>query len=204
MRSGFTLLETLIALVIASLVTLVVMDSLSAATGHAARLEQVNRIHTERVLALIPVMRALEGAVPDYHDGDALFTGEARRVRGLTHSSVRAGINSGDLIGAPGAPTSFEIRVEGGVAGTRLLYAENGEVAIEATLPDGARLAYRDAAGAQHDVWPPPDGFESDPLYYRPIPAALLILDGDRPVLAATLARTASLNWRVQDLELVL
>jgi len=195
MRSGFTLLETLIALVIAALITLVLMDSLSAATGHAARLEEANRTHTARVLALVPVRRALEGAVPDYHDGEAVFTGEAQRARGLTLSGADA---------ADGSPAVFEIAIEAAGANAKLIYSEGGRALIETALPEGARLAYRDPSGAIHDVWPPEDGFEPDPLYYRPVPATILILDGETSVLAAAPARTTGLTLRTRDFELVL
>lgn len=195
MRSGFTLLETLIALVIASLITLVLMDSLSAAAGHAARLEQAAREHTARTLGLLPARRALEGAIADYHDGDALFTGEARRMRGLT------------LAGAGGAhagPVVFEIDITAGAGAARLIYTENGDALFEIAVPVGARLAYRDARGGLHDVWPPEDGFDPDPVYYRPLPAAVVILDGETAVMAAAPSRTAPLTLRSSDLELLL
>ncbi|MBI1235700.1 MAG: prepilin-type N-terminal cleavage/methylation domain-containing protein [Alphaproteobacteria bacterium] len=197
MRSGFTLLETLIALVIAALITLVLMDTLSAATGHASRIEAATRAHTARTLALIPVMRALDAAVPDYHDAENVFTGDAVRASGLTVAGVA---------GTESRPAAFalEIAREAGADEARLIYHEAGEALISVAVPAEARLAYRDDDGVTHEVWPPEDGFDPDPLYYRPIPSAILILDGERAVLAAAPARTSGLTLRVRDFDLVL
>lgn len=192
MGSGFTLLETLIALVISALLTLVVMDSLSAATGHAARLEAATRAHTERALALMPVRRALEGAAPDYHDGDAIFAGDGRQARGFT------------LAGANGAPGRFEIAIAAGDGAARLIYSEDGQALMNLSLPVEARLVFRDEAGLEHDVWPPPEGFGlGDPEYYRPVPPAVIIADGDRAILAVRTAHRAVPTLRVRDLDIV-
>lgn len=195
MRSGFTLLETLIALVIAALITLVLMDTLSAATGHATRIEQATRAHTARTLALIPVMRALNAAVPDYHDAENVFTGDAVRASGLTVAGV-AGMDA--------SPAAFALEIAADSGAARLIYRENGEALIETEVPAGTRLAYRDPDGMVHEVWPPEEGFDPDPLYYRPIPAAILILDGENAVLAAAPSRTTGLTLRVRDFDLVL
>jgi prepilin-type N-terminal cleavage/methylation domain-containing protein len=197
MRSGFTLLETLIALVIAALITLVLMDTLSAATGHATRIEAATRAHTARTLALFPVLRALDAAAPDYHDGEHVFTGDASMARGLTLAGV-AGVD------ASPSPFALEIASAEGAEDARLIYREHGEALIEVAVPAGAHLAYRDDDGETHEVWPPEDGFDPDPLYYRPIPSAILILDGERAVLAAAPARTTGLTLRVRDFDLVL
>lgn len=195
MRSGFTLLETLIALVIASLITLVLMDTLAAATGHARRIEQATRSYTARTLALIPLMRALNAAAPDYHDSEFVFTGNASAANGLTLASAA---------GASGELCAFDISIEAGSGQALLVYREKGEALIEISLPTGARLAYRDPAGAEHDVWPPEEGFNPDPLYYRPVPAAILILVGETAVLAAAPSRTTGLMLRTRDFDLVL
>lgn len=195
MRSGFTLLETLIALVIASLITLVLMDTLAAATGHALRIEQATRSYTARTLALIPVMRALDGAAPDYYDSEFVFAGDTAGARGLTLASMS---------GVAGSLSAFEISIEAREGGAVLIYREAGETLVETALPAGAKLAYRDPAGAEHDVWPPEEGFDPDPLYYRPIPAAILILADDIPILAAAPARTTGLVLRTRDFNLVL
>lgn len=195
MRSGFTLLETLIALVIAALITLVLMDTLAAATGHANRIEQATRDHTNRTLALIPVMRALSGITPDYHDAEHVFVGDATAARGLTVAGT-----GGDGIG----PTAFELALENRSGRGVMVYREAGETLFEIEVPDGARLSYRDAKGVAHEVWPPEDGIDPDPVYYRPIPSAILIRAGDAVVLAAAPARTIGLTLRVRDFDLVL
>tara|TARA_R110002095_G_scaffold75244_1_gene64152 strand:+ start:1301 stop:1888 length:588 start_codon:yes stop_codon:yes gene_type:complete len=195
MRSGFTLLETLIALVIASLITLVLMDTLAAATGHARRIEQATRGYTARTLALIPVLRALNGAAPDYYDSEFVFTGDARTARGLTLASAT---------GAGGELCPFEISIEDRDGQIVLVYREQDAALFETALPAGARLAYRDPAGTEHEVWPPEEGFNPDPLYYRPVPAAILILAGEAAVLAAAPSRTTGLTLRTRDFDLVL
>ncbi|WP_420434336.1 PulJ/GspJ family protein [Hyphobacterium sp.] len=195
MRSGFTLLETLIALVIAALITLVLMDTLSAATGHATRIEQATRAHTERTLALIPVMRALNGITPDYHDAEHVFAGDAAAASGLTVTGI-----NGDSMG----PTGFELALEDRAGQAIMIYREAGETLFEIEVPDGARLSYRDAKGVTHEVWPPEDGVDPDPVYFRPVPSAILIQAGDTAVLAAAPARTIGLTLRVRDFDLVL
>ena len=195
MRSGFTLLETLIALVIAALITLVLMDTLAAATGHANRVEQATRNLTERTLALIPFMRSLNAAVPDYHDEEHVFTGDAAAASGLTVAGMTA-----DGFG----PTYFELAIENRGDQGVMVYREGGETLFEAEIPANAQLSYRDARGASHDVWPPEGGFDPDPIYYRPVPSAILIHAGEDTILAVHPAWTVELSLRYSDFDLVL
>jgi prepilin-type N-terminal cleavage/methylation domain-containing protein len=195
MRSGFTLLETLIALVIAALIALVLMDTLSAATGHAARIEQATREHTQRTLALIPMTRALNGITPDYHDGEFVFVGSALTARGLT-TAAAARIDRG--------PAGFELAIESRGSQPVLRYREAGEDLFEVDIPAGAQFSFRDPRGETHPVWPPAEGFGFDPLYYRPVPVAIVITAGDTIVLAAAPTATTGLTLRIRDFDLVL
>ena len=199
MRSGFTLLETLIALVIAALVTLVTLDSLASATGHAARLAQMDKTQNERVLAMIPVRRALQGAVADYHDGEGVFVGEALQLKGLTLSGVGKG---GGV--ASGAPVLFAIRIEADEGGTWLSYSEQDIRLVRIAVPDGTSIAYYGPSGQKYDVWPPDGGSEFDPVYFLPVPVLIAFRVGETELMSAAPARDAGLTLRTADFDLVL
>ncbi len=197
MRAGFTLLETLIGLVIASMIALVVLDSLSAIAAQAGRLAEEGRRQSARILALIPVQRALEEAVPDYHDAPGVFEGDERLVRGLTMAPAA---------GRSGLPAPFELRIETRAGRAVMVYLEQGEALFETPLTGDPRFAYRAASGELHAAWPPDDGGlgNDDPLYYRPLPSVIVVVSGDSVLFAAAPARTTSLVVRSQDFELVL
>lgn len=194
MRSGFTLLETLIALVIAAMVTLVLLDSLSRVAEHASRLEQLTHRASENTLAAIPFRRALEAAVADYHDGSAPFTGRPDRVTGLTLQAVSA---------QHGEPAPFTLAIEGEGADTRLVYSETGETIFTFSLPADSVLQYRDKTALLHDIWPPADGFGlDDPEFFQPVPAAFLVMAGSMPVLAITPLYSHAPSLRAEDVSL--
>jgi len=196
MRDGFTLLETLIGLVIASLIALVTLDSLSAVAGHAKRLNEQGREDAARTLALIPVQRALEQAVPDYHDADGAFSGAARLAGGLTMAPASS---------ISGLPAPFELRIEQGGGQPVLVYLEQDSRLFEIPLEGDPVLTYEDRSGKLHEVWPPAAGFgDEDPLYYRPVPSLIMVQSGDTVLLAAATLRTRPLIIRSRDLELVL
>jgi prepilin-type N-terminal cleavage/methylation domain-containing protein len=199
MRSGFTLLETLIALVIAALLTLVLLDSLASATGHAVRLAQLDRAQNGRVLAVIPVLRALQGAIPEYHDGEGLFVGEATQLKGLTLSGVGKGGG-----GVSGAPVVFAITIETDERGTWLRYFEHDQMLASIAVPEGTFIVYRGPDGQVHPAWPPAEGLEFDPVYYRPVPAAVVFRVGEIELMSAEPARDAGLTLRAVDFDLVL
>lgn len=196
MRSGFTLLETLIGLVIAALIALVTLDSLSAVAAHAARLMEQGRRQTDRTLALMPLQRALEEAVPDYHDAAGIFEGEARLIRGLTMAPPS---------GAAGLPARFELRIETRGGQAVLVYLEQDRQLIVTSLEGDPAFTYQDNSGRLHEAWPPVEGLGAgDPLYQVPVPALILVRSGDNTLLAAAASRTTGLVVRVQDFELLL
>jgi prepilin-type N-terminal cleavage/methylation domain-containing protein len=196
MRGGFTLLETLIGLVIAALIALVTLDSLSAVAGHAERLNELGRSQAARTLALTPVQRALENSVPDYHEAASVFRGEARLASGLTMAPAS---------GLSGLPARYELRVEQRGGQPLLVYLEQDSRLLEIPLAGDPVFAYEDRSGKLHDVWPPAAGFRAeDPLYYRPIPSRIMVRSSDMLLLAASTARTTPLIIRSQDAESVL
>src|SRR3954471_16161054 len=82
--SGFTLLETLVVLVITSLISVVLVQGfgliLAARTSVQTKLVDVDQAVLQRNLFLEP----LRGILPDYPNRPHIFVGESRKLSGLT------------------------------------------------------------------------------------------------------------------------
>lgn len=147
---GFTLMETLVMLVLVSFVVLLMFQMLGN-----------YRIARERFVAQA-------GGI----DRQALFEGWfSDSVQGLRAMEVAplqgsatgfAGTTLNPLLASPGAPVAIEWRVGTGEDGVVMHYFESG---VERwVLPlrgaDDARFVYLDAAGDTHDQWPPAMGVQ--------------------------------------------
>jgi prepilin-type N-terminal cleavage/methylation domain-containing protein len=199
MRPGFTLIETLIALIIAAMVTFVLLDTLSAISAQASRLDRSVARTQEQIIGWLTLERAVAGLLPDYLDGPAPFEGDETRFRGLSDRP---------MTGHPGAPGIITLSIEQDAddPGTlaRLVYAEGGEVLLEVELGVDARLAYIDFEGVEHAAWPPPEGFINEPVFYRPTPHLIAVhaAEGAEQLLHAfPVTRTRPPYARISDTE---
>lgn len=203
MRPGFTLIETLIALVIAAMVTLVLLDSLSAIAAQAARLERAVAGTQEQIIDWLTLERAIAGLQPDYLEGGTPFEGDETRFRGLTdlpltgHAGavgiITLTLEEDEAAGRDGRPVS------------RLVYAENGEMVTTLDLETPARLVYLDMDGDTYPEWPPEQGFPVNPLFYRPVPRAILLVpegaDSTTILHAFAVTRSRSPMARQRDID---
>ncbi len=227
MTRGFTLLETLIALVIASITALVLLQSIMAVARGAAGIEVALAGALETEFSREAVSDALAASVADYLDSPGVYTGSRTRISGTTRRPVLA---------PHGVPTGFVLTLRPEAGGTALVYQEVEQTADETDLDAGRAASDADApehgivamrfdtqdvsfrfayqTGTQlyaheppepFDVWPPEEGF--DPWYdhFRPPPTITMIVDAEGQVLWAI----ASSGWnapplRGRDLEDIL
>lgn len=148
---GFTLMETLVMLVLVSFAVLLMFQMLGS-----------YRIARERFVAQA-------GGV----DRQGLFeTWFADSVHGLRAMDVAplqgaadrfAGTTLNPLLASPGAPVPVEWRLEDAAAGGVVLhYLEGGTErwALPLRETEVARFVYVDASGATHEAWPPALGVQ--------------------------------------------
>ncbi|AZU03108.1 hypothetical protein X907_0561 [Glycocaulis alkaliphilus] len=177
MRPGFTLIETLIALIIAAMVTLVLLDTLSAVSAQAARLDRAVAGTQEQIIDWLTLDRAIAGLQPDYLEGGTPFEGDEAGFRGLTDLTLTGHAGAVGIVTVTLEEDEAASRDGGPVS--RLVYTENGERVAEYVLAVPARLAYLDFDGNAHPAWPPEQGFPVDPLFFRPVPRVILIVPED-------------------------
>jgi hypothetical protein len=162
---GFTLMETLVMLVLVSFAVLLMFQMLGS-----------YRIASERVAAQSE--RIDRQVLFDAWFGDTvhgLFALKAEPLRGdaLTFS----GLSLNPLMVSPGAPTAFSWRLDFGADGWVVTYSERGEARWSLPLgnTDEARFVYFDADGEPQDRWPPALGLQEE------LPQAIaLVREGER------------------------
>jgi prepilin-type N-terminal cleavage/methylation domain-containing protein len=149
--AGFTLLETLVVLVITSLISVVLVQGFGLVL--AARTSVQNKLVDldQTVLTQNVFLDPLRGILPDYPDRPNIFAGDARRLHGLTIHALES------RAGAP-VPFSMWLDFDAGTNQTILSYQEQGRPAIALGHWDGNQgsFSYRDRTGAWNPAWPLP------------------------------------------------
>lgn len=170
-RAGFTLMETLVVLVLVSLTVLVMFQMLgsyriarertAAWAGDVDRRALMEAWFTDTVRGLHPVEQPP-------------FRGDADGFGGVTLNPLRS---------AAGAPTPVGWRlVRGGEAGLELEYSEGGTRRWSLPLrEDDARFVYFARDGRQADAWPPRQGMQDL------IPGAIALVEGTRSTIVSVL-----------------
>jgi hypothetical protein len=149
--AGFTLMETLVMLVLVSFAVVLMFQMLGtyriarerfvAQSGHVDRQALFDAWFADSVHGLFP-------------DEDERFQGDARRFAGTTLNPLYA---------SPGAPVAVEWSLDRSVDGEwTIAYAEGGQPRWVLPVADArdARFVYLDAAGAEQERWPPPQGMQ--------------------------------------------
>lgn len=193
MRAGFTLLEGLIALVIASILTVLMLEMLANLTQNATRLSASHNALRLSVLNERPLRRALQNAWPAYHDAGAL-EGRSNYFRGQTIQGI----------GGASHPVEFELSIEFTEGIARLVYSEAGQGSIERELGvlQAAYFTYVDVWGEAHNHWPPEERHVDAPDYYRRVPALIEVKDSSAEVIAAyVITSHRKLPLRAQDFD---
>lgn len=206
MTRGFTLLETLIALVIASVTALVLLQSILAIARGTAGVDAALAGALESEFSRAAAADALAASVADYLDAPGVFTGTARSLSGATRRP---------LFAPHGTPAGFSMELQESAGGTVLVHVEGEEsvAVMRFDVPDAEfRYAHRPVealyAGdppVASDVWPPDRRFDDTNVYFRPPPALVTVVDGE----GNTLWAVASDGWteapmRGRDLEDIL
>lgn len=171
--TGFTLMETLVMLVLVSFTVLLMFQMLGS-----------YRIAQSRVVA--------QGGIVDRQAlFDAWFTDSVQGLRAMESAPLEgtgeafSGTTLNPLVASPGAPVSIGWRLVPGEDGLALAYVEGGVDRWSLPLrdTDAARFAYLDANGELHEGWPPAMGLQ------QALPASIALVRegvaGDRVVLAA-------------------
>ena len=146
---GFTLLEVIVTLVIASMISVILMQSLSTMLNmrHKFGKELINleKIGIQKSVITTPI----SGIFPDYNDGDDRFKGNLSSIRGLTLYPLQ---------GITGAPTAFGIDIiyDSSSNQSALLYKERGFESLEIARWNGneGSFEYLDMNGVWSKRWP--------------------------------------------------
>ncbi len=206
MARGFTLLETLIALVIASITALVLLQSIMAVARGTSGVDAALARALESEFSHSATADALAGSVADYLDAPGVFAGTAQTLAGATRRPVLA---------PHGTPAEFALELRSAARGTVLVYSEGGRE-IEAMRFEAAeaefRYAYR-STGALYageppavlETWPPDAHYDRSHVYFRPPPELVMVVDGEgRTLWAVAVKGGAEAPLRGSDLDDIL
>lgn len=179
-NAGFTLLETLVVLVITALVSVVLVQGmglvLSARTSVESKLVDADQFILQRNVLLDP----LRGVVPDYPDRPNIFAGQLRTVHGFTVKPLQERL---------GSPVGFTMTMDydSGADETFVTYREDrSSPLVIARWPGNVGgFYYRDRVGAWSEVWPPP-GSADNPVPQTPWLIRIEMGDGTPSSLIAS------------------
>ena len=147
---GFTLLETLVVLAIAGMVSGILFQAYDV-TLRLDRQFGVEYVASQQGVMLADWFRqGLEGLQPDYPEGPRKFKGEAKKLSGLSTSTLAS------EFGVPAALT-WELNYDSARGETALRAGAEGAPLFSWQGTTG-RFVYLDAKGEAHDSWPPPLG----------------------------------------------
>lgn len=160
--AGFTLLETIVVLVITALVSVVLVQGmglvLSARTSVENKLVDADQYILQRNVLLDP----LRGVIPDYPERPNIFNGQLRMVHGFTVKPLQERL---------GSPVGFTMAMDydSGANETVMTYREDkSDPIVIARWPGNVgAFYYRDRAGPWNESWPPP-GTGDNPVSQTP------------------------------------
>lgn len=175
-QRGFTLMEMVVVMLIAGLVSGLLFEGTAQLMGVQGRLEhQLTELRGEALRADW-LRQVVQGLQPDYADGKQIFKGSPGGFSGLTTNPLSA---------AYGALQPFTVTLRRDAAHNSMLlgYGSGSNSSVLLTWPgDQGRLRYLDDRGNAHADWPPALG------RWPQLPKGIT-LEGDRdgaPWLIAT------------------
>ena len=147
---GFTILEILVVLIIASLTSVILMQGLTLILNLRNNFSDVIVDLDQELVKRNLLRQPLEGLVPDFNDGDSIFSGTAQTIKGLTIQP---------LLRRPGRPIPFGLRLQydQGETENTLYYQEDRDAPLVLAKWPGAEAHFRfigDATGWS-ETWPP-------------------------------------------------
>jgi len=190
---GFTLLETLVVLVITALVSVVLVQGmglvLSARTSVESKLVDADQFILQRNVLLDP----LRGVVPDYPDRPNIFSGQLRQVKGFTVKPLQERL---------GSPVGFIMTMDydSSLDETFVTYREQGtEPLVVARWPGNVgAFYYRDRIGEWNEAWPPA-GMAADTVPQTPWLIRVEMGEGVPSSLIASVDGAHRRPYRLQD-----
>ena len=150
--TGFTLIEVLVVLVMAALVSSILFQALERAYRLQSRFGSELFKVQQGQMAEDWYRQSVAGLYPDRADGADLFRGKAKDF---------AGLSSTPLSESYGAPTPISWKIQAGSDGdTReLVYVEDKKQTLVLVWKSKqASFVYIDSEKAPHNTWPPPLG----------------------------------------------
>lgn len=206
MTRGFTLIETLIALVIASITALVLLQSLTAIARTTMRIDGAAANALSQEFTTTAIEDALSGAIADYLNSPGVFEGDEHTLRGVTKRP---------LLAPYGSQRPFELQIADDGNGVRLRYRETGPSPVGdvtarwvdvLTFEDrdirfiyayrSLENLYDNAPPTRSDSWPPEAPFSPFYDYFRPPPGLVMIVDSEDAILWAV----TSEGWQAPPL----
>jgi prepilin-type N-terminal cleavage/methylation domain-containing protein len=150
--AGFTLIEMLVVLLIVGMTTTLLFQMLSQ-TFRMQRYAGIQITDARQGTMEADWFRQLvNGLQPDYAGAKNVFSGAARKLTGLSNNPLTTDY------GAP-VPITLVLAYDADNDLTRLFYGpETDGTPVMAWHHDIGRLVYVDAAGDNHDTWPPAMG----------------------------------------------
>jgi prepilin-type N-terminal cleavage/methylation domain-containing protein len=180
--SGFTLIETLVVLIILSMIGAILFSSYQRILDIRIRLAAFLDGTDAPTLVAGWFRSSVERLLPDQKDGADVFAGTPRRLVGLSVAPID---------GTPGVPTriAWELVFDAASARTALTYREAtaAPLTIASWPGDRGGLRYCGPRLACSDSWPPPNETGNETASQLP---AVIILEAvrgtqDWPVAAA-------------------
>ena len=165
---GFTLLETLVMLIVSSLAVMMLFQALASFNHSRERIAALEGVRNNDAVVLGWIRDSFRGVVaidapgttakPD--DPAAGLHGTAEGFTALTLAP---------LLGPPGTPVKVQWSIERGASGNRLVYREAGQAPLILPLRDAGelRFGYLDHDGKAATSWPPKLGLQA------PLPVAI-------------------------------
>jgi len=161
--AGFTLMELLVVLAIAGLVSSILFEALSQTLRLQSRFGQQLESGQGTAMRADWFRQAIQGLQTDFADGKQVFRGRTDMLEGMSSLALSAD---------PGAPAPFAIRlVSTGDMGRAVVYESGpGSTTLVNLGERSGRLVYVDSRGAEHGQWPPAESGK-----WEQLPAAVLL-----------------------------
>lgn len=170
--NGFTLIEVLVVLIVAALISGILFQALERAYRLQAQFgSEIFKVQQGQ-MAVDWYRQTLQGLYPDRSDGSNVFLGTDLKIIGLSNNPLS------DNYGAP-TPIEWQIRYNSQKDVTELIYSErNREAAIFSWKSKEGRFVYFDEKFIAHESWPPALG------QYPQLPSQiqLVAVDGSESV----------------------
>ena len=176
--AGFTLMETLVMLIVSALAVTLMFQALASFSRSRERVAALEGVRDNDQVVLAWVRESIRGLVS--FDPTGLTLGPHDAGQGLQgDASGFTATTLAPLLHRTGEPVVMQWRVAAGPAGSQLEYQEPGQKPLTLTLHDvhSMHFAYLDKDGKEHAHWPPRLGLQ------EALPDAVeLVVDGDNGV----------------------